>query len=202
MSRTLAIVVLLTLSHLVVPVAVCIASEKPNAVLIYIDDLGYGDLGVYGCTDIPTTNIDRLATEGVRCTASYIPQPNDGQTVTEARVNLYSYPAGFGKGGEPFFDVAQENQEWLLMGDAVRDRDFYESGQGSAGLLILPEEWSEVKYGARPLLRAERSDAEEAQPWRLHWVSWIFPERGNAAAREYMRTNSDLTEERLKEVFR
>ena len=45
---------------------------KPNVVLIYIDDLGYGDLGVYGCTDIPTPNIDRLAEEGVRCTASYI----------------------------------------------------------------------------------------------------------------------------------
>jgi len=59
-----------------------------------------------------------------------------------------------------------------------------------------------LKYGARPLLRAERSGAEEAHVWRLHWVTWIFPERGNAAAREYMRANSDLTEERLKEVFR
>ena len=48
---------------------------KPNVVLIYIDDLGYGDLGCYGCTDIPTPNIDRLAAEGVRCTASYIIAP-------------------------------------------------------------------------------------------------------------------------------
>ena len=75
MSRTLAITVLLTLSHLGVPAAVSIASEKPNVVLIYIDDLGYGDLGAYGCTDIPTPNIDRLAAEGVRCTASYITNP-------------------------------------------------------------------------------------------------------------------------------
>jgi hypothetical protein len=60
MSRTLAIAVLLTLSHLGVPAAVSMASEKPNVVLIYIDDLGYGDLGVYGCTDIPTPNIDQL----------------------------------------------------------------------------------------------------------------------------------------------
>lgn len=49
--------------------------SKPNVVLIYIDDLGYGDLGCYGCDDIPTPNIDRLAKEGVRCTASYITNP-------------------------------------------------------------------------------------------------------------------------------
>jgi len=51
------------------------AAEKPNVVLIYIDDLGYGDLGVYGSKDIPTPNIDRLAAEGVQCKASYITNP-------------------------------------------------------------------------------------------------------------------------------
>jgi arylsulfatase A-like enzyme len=48
---------------------------KPNVVLIYIDDLGYGDLGVYGAPDIPTPNIDQLAAEGVLCTTSYITNP-------------------------------------------------------------------------------------------------------------------------------
>ena len=55
--------------------AVAAESEIPNVVLIYIDDLGYGDLGCYGSTDIPTPNIDRLAKEGVLCTASYITNP-------------------------------------------------------------------------------------------------------------------------------
>ena len=73
--KTLTIAVLLTLSHLGFPAAASLASEKPNVVLIYIDDLGYGDLGAYGCTDIPTPHIDRLASEGVRCTASYIVNP-------------------------------------------------------------------------------------------------------------------------------
>lgn len=50
-------------------------AAKPNIVLIYIDDLGYGDIGCYGCKDIPTPNIDRLAAEGVRFTASYITNP-------------------------------------------------------------------------------------------------------------------------------
>tara|TARA_B100001248_G_scaffold248216_1_gene220354 strand:- start:6236 stop:7510 length:1275 start_codon:yes stop_codon:yes gene_type:complete len=52
-----------------------ISAEKPNIVLIYIDDLGYGDLGCYDCDDIPTLNIDRLANQGVRFTASYITNP-------------------------------------------------------------------------------------------------------------------------------
>ena len=50
-------------------------TTMPNVILIYIDDLGYGDLGAYGCQDIPTPNIDRLAQEGVRCTSSYITNP-------------------------------------------------------------------------------------------------------------------------------
>ena len=42
-------------------------SRKPNVVLIYADDLGYGDLGCYG-SKIRTPNLDRLATEGMRFT--------------------------------------------------------------------------------------------------------------------------------------
>ena len=48
------------------------AADKLNVVLIYIDDLGYGDIGCYDCKDIPTPHVDRLAKEGVRFTASYI----------------------------------------------------------------------------------------------------------------------------------
>jgi len=51
------------------------SAEKPNVVLIYIDDLGYGDIGCYDCEDIPTPHIDRLAKEGIRFTASYITNP-------------------------------------------------------------------------------------------------------------------------------
>ena len=43
----------------------------PNIVYILADDLGYGDVGCYGSTDIETPRIDRLATEGARLTAWY-----------------------------------------------------------------------------------------------------------------------------------
>ncbi|MCC6588352.1 MAG: sulfatase [Bryobacterales bacterium] len=50
------------------------AKQSPNVVMIYCDDLGYGDLGCYG-SKIPTPNIDRLAGEGIRFTHFYSGNP-------------------------------------------------------------------------------------------------------------------------------
>jgi len=46
-------------------------STKPNIIVIYLDDLGYGDLSAYGATEISTPNMDKLANEGVRFTNGY-----------------------------------------------------------------------------------------------------------------------------------
>ena len=68
--------------------------RKPNFVVILADDLGYGDLGVYGHPKIRTPAIDRMASEGVRLTEFYSPAP----TCTPARVGLltgrYPYRSG------------------------------------------------------------------------------------------------------------
>jgi len=45
--------------------------DRPNIVFILSDDMGYADIGVHGCTDIPTPNIDRIAREGLRFTDAY-----------------------------------------------------------------------------------------------------------------------------------
>src|SRR5680860_240651 len=45
--------------------------DLPNIVLIYMDDLGYGDVSAYGATEIQTPNMDRLANEGVRFTEGH-----------------------------------------------------------------------------------------------------------------------------------
>lgn len=54
--------------------ASCAGEQKPNIILIYTDDLGYGDLSSYG-GDIPTPNIDRIGTEGIRFTEFYVAAP-------------------------------------------------------------------------------------------------------------------------------
>ena len=47
---------------------------RPNIVLLFADDLGYGDVGCFGAKDIKTPNIDRLAVEGTRFTSCYVAQ--------------------------------------------------------------------------------------------------------------------------------
>lgn len=49
--------------------------DRPNFVFLLCDDLGYGDLGCYGNTNILTPNLDRLAAEGLRLTDCYSAAP-------------------------------------------------------------------------------------------------------------------------------
>src|ERR1039458_7518889 len=49
-------------------------ARPPNIVMIYCDDLGYGDLGCYG-SKIHTPNLDRMAAEGMRFTQFYSANP-------------------------------------------------------------------------------------------------------------------------------
>jgi N-acetylgalactosamine-6-sulfatase len=50
-------------------------SRKPNIVFIFADDMGYGDLGCYGNTEIETPNLDRLAKQGTRYSQFHVASP-------------------------------------------------------------------------------------------------------------------------------
>ena len=45
--------------------------KKPNVILFFIDDLGYGDIGPFGNTKLKTPNLDKLASEGMKFTSFY-----------------------------------------------------------------------------------------------------------------------------------
>ncbi|MGJ8640291.1 MAG: sulfatase family protein [Opitutaceae bacterium] len=64
--------------------------KKPNFIIIYADDLGFGDLGCYGASGIPTPHLDQMAKEGIRYTNSYA----TAATCTPSRYSLLSgaYP--------------------------------------------------------------------------------------------------------------
>jgi len=74
--------------------AVAIAAERPNVVLIMVDDLGYHDLSCYDHPEIETPSLDQLADEGVRLTNFH-----SGATVcTPSRMALLTgaYPSRLG----------------------------------------------------------------------------------------------------------
>ncbi len=77
--------------------------KKPNIILIYVDDLGYGDLGCYGAQGIQTPHIDRLAKNGLLMTDAHC----SAATCTPSRYSLLTGSYAFRSnvrvldGGEP-----------------------------------------------------------------------------------------------------
>ena len=61
-----------------------LANEKPNIVIIYVDDLGYGDLSCYGATEFQTPEVDKLASGGVLFTDGHC----SAATCTPSRYSL------------------------------------------------------------------------------------------------------------------
>lgn len=76
--------------------------DKPNIIIFYVDDLGYGDVGAYGATEVATPNIDALANNGIRFTDAH----SSSATCTPSRYSLLT--------GEYAF----RNQAAVLQGDA------------------------------------------------------------------------------------
>lgn len=70
---------------------------KPNIVLIYADDLGYGDLGTFGATGFTTPNLDKLASEGMRFTNFEVAQAVC--SASRAAIMTGCYPNRIGIGG-------------------------------------------------------------------------------------------------------
>lgn len=77
--------------------------DKPNVLLIYVDDLGYGDLGSYGADKIKTPHLDALAAEGIRFTNGHA----TAATCTPSRYSLMT-------GNYPF----RQSGTGILPGDA------------------------------------------------------------------------------------
>lgn len=97
--RTLALLTVLPLA--------LFAAEKPNIVLIYADDLGFGDVSANGATAVATPNIDRIAREGINFTAAYC----TSATCTPSRFSLLTGKYAFRQAGT---DILPGNAELIL----------------------------------------------------------------------------------------
>ncbi|ADB16003.1 sulfatase [Pirellula staleyi DSM 6068] len=91
-------------------------ASRPNIVVIVGDDMGYHDLGVHGCKDIPTPHLDALATSGVRCTSGYVSGPYCSPTRAGLLTGRYQQRFGheFNPGPTPTGEIGLPLSETTL----------------------------------------------------------------------------------------
>src|SRR5687767_3738322 len=75
--------------------------EKPNIIILYVDDLGYGDVGCYGAVGVKTPNIDKLSQTGLKFTDAH----SSACTCTPSRFSMLTGTNAF------------RNQAKILPGD-------------------------------------------------------------------------------------
>lgn len=116
---------------------------RPNILLIVADNLGHGDLSCYGCPDIHTPNIDRLAAEGVRFTNFYSNGPECTPTRTALLTGRYQQRVGglecaLGSGNVGRYDdamrLAERHELGLPASEATISRLLQQVGYRTAGL--------------------------------------------------------------------
>ncbi|WP_282147837.1 sulfatase-like hydrolase/transferase [Algibacter lectus] len=107
--------------------------DKPNIIVILTDDQGWADVGFNGCTDIPTQNLDRLASQGVVFTNGYVSHPY----CSPSRAGLLTgrYQARFGH--DCNMPYHQENDATVgtplsekMMSEALKEQGYRTSAIG------------------------------------------------------------------------
>ena len=96
---------------------------KPNVIIIYTDDLGYGDVSCYGATKISTPNIDRLAATGIR----FINGHSSSASCTPSRYSMLTGNYAFRKEGTGIApgDAAMIiDPETRTLADVFTDADY------------------------------------------------------------------------------
>ena len=123
-------------------VTLCQAARSPNIVVIYADDLGYGDLGCYGHPAIRTPNLDRMAAEGMRFTEFY----SAAEVCTPSRAALLTgrYPIRSGMSHDRFRVLRRNSKgglpkEEFTIAEMLRAQGYRTGMVGKWHLGHLPE---------------------------------------------------------------
>ena len=127
--------------------SVCLAEvNKPNIILVMVDDMGFSDIGCYG-GEVETPNLDRMATEGTRFTQFY---NNAKCTTTRASILTGLFPR-FGKPGHMRTNM-------ITLGEAMKLAGYHTA---------MPGKWH--------LLETGKYDVRVAGSWHDDYVKTSHP---------------------------
>jgi arylsulfatase A-like enzyme len=89
-------------------------TKTPNIVLIYIDDMGYGDVSSFGATQYNTPNIDRLGVTGMRFTNFYVAQAVSSASRAGLMTGCYSNRVGISGALMPYDSIGINPDEEII----------------------------------------------------------------------------------------
>jgi arylsulfatase len=104
----------------------CLAAAPkrlPNIVIIFADDQGYGDVGVYGARGFKTPNLDRLARQGMRFTDFYVAQPVCSASRAALMTGCYANRIGIHGALGPNSKVGIHSNE-MTIAELVKQRGY------------------------------------------------------------------------------
>ena len=112
-------------------------SDLPNIVIIFVDDMGYGDPGCFGGVN-PTPNIDKMAEKGMRFTDFYVAQPVCG--ASRAALLTGCYPNRVGIYGAPGpRSTTGINSNEMTIAELLKQKEYATAMYGKWHLGHLPE---------------------------------------------------------------
>lgn len=117
----------------------------PNIVLIFVDDMGYGDLGNYGHPTIYTPNLDKMAQEGMKFTQFTVAAPVCTPSRAALLTGRYAIRTGLVKGRAISREVLFETdtvglpQEEVTIAEILKEKDYATMAIGKWHLGHLPE---------------------------------------------------------------
>ena len=100
-----------------------VSAETPNIVIIFLDDMGYGDLGVTGAKNYKTPHIDQLAHEGMLCTQFYVAQAVSSASRAGLLTGCYPNRIGFQGALSPLSDTGISADE-MTIAELLKQKNY------------------------------------------------------------------------------